>query len=46
MALRVVARLKKHLGLAISVKEVYRYPRLRDLARHVETTNRLATART
>ncbi|MET8855482.1 non-ribosomal peptide synthetase [Streptomyces sp. NPDC004579] len=44
MALRVVARLKKHLGLVVSIKEVYRYPGLRDLARHVEATSRPATA--
>ncbi|MEU5956302.1 non-ribosomal peptide synthetase [Streptomyces sp. NPDC047525] len=41
MALRVVARLKKHLGLSVSTKEVYRHPRLRDLAVHVEGKNRL-----
>ncbi|GAB7030432.1 non-ribosomal peptide synthetase [Streptomyces sp. NPDC021749] len=36
MALRVVGRLKRNLGVVISVKEVYRHPRLRDLARHVQ----------
>lgn len=36
IALRVVARLKKQLGVAMSAREVYRHPRLRDLARHVE----------
>ncbi|MCL7493620.1 non-ribosomal peptide synthetase [Streptomyces sp. MCA2] len=35
IALRVVARLKKQLGVAMSAREVYRHPRLRDLARHV-----------
>ncbi|MFD8326348.1 non-ribosomal peptide synthetase [Streptomyces lydicus] len=39
MALRVVGRLKRNLGVVISVKEVYRHPRLRDLARHVESHN-------
>ncbi|MFI1252232.1 amino acid adenylation domain-containing protein [Streptomyces netropsis] len=37
IALRVVARLKKQLGIAMSAREVYRHPRLRDLAQHVET---------
>ncbi|MFV8131639.1 non-ribosomal peptide synthetase [Streptomyces syringium] len=37
IALRVVARLKKQLGIAVSSREVYRHPRLRDLAQHVET---------
>nr|WP_237550492.1 non-ribosomal peptide synthetase [Streptomyces sp. SID8354] len=37
IALRVVARLKKQFGIAMSTREVYRHPRLRDLARHVET---------
>lgn len=37
IALRVVARLKKQLGVAMSAREVYRHPRLRDLARHVES---------
>ncbi|MGW2403872.1 non-ribosomal peptide synthetase [Streptomyces sp. NPDC001739] len=36
MALRVVGRLKRNLGLVISVKEVYRHPRLRDLAQYVQ----------
>jgi amino acid adenylation domain-containing protein len=36
LALRAVARLKKDLGLTISVKDVYRYPRLGDLAGHVD----------
>ncbi|MFI0787442.1 amino acid adenylation domain-containing protein [Streptomyces lydicus] len=39
MALRVVGRLKRNLGVVISVKEVYRHPRLRDLARHVASHN-------
>ncbi|MBC2876489.1 MULTISPECIES: non-ribosomal peptide synthetase [Streptomyces] len=37
IALRVVARLKKQFGIAMSTREVYRHPRLRDLARHVDT---------
>ncbi|MCF3103758.1 non-ribosomal peptide synthetase [Streptomyces roseoverticillatus] len=36
IALRVVARLKKQFGIAMSAREVYRHPRLRDLARHVD----------
>ncbi|MEU5695258.1 non-ribosomal peptide synthetase [Actinosynnema sp. NPDC020468] len=44
IALRVVARLKKHLGLAMSTKEVYRHPRLSDLARHVESLQSAATS--
>ncbi|MFE7282988.1 amino acid adenylation domain-containing protein [Streptomyces noursei] len=36
IALRVVARLKKQFGIAMSTREVYRHPQLRDLARHVE----------
>ncbi|QTE01456.1 Dimodular nonribosomal peptide synthase [Streptomyces cyanogenus] len=37
IALRVVARLKKQLGLIMPTKDVYQYPRLRDLAAHVES---------
>ncbi|MGW1072811.1 non-ribosomal peptide synthetase [Streptomyces sp. NPDC002537] len=37
LALRVVARLKKQLGIVMPVKEVYRHPSLRDLARHITT---------
>jgi amino acid adenylation domain-containing protein len=37
VALRVVARLKKGFGLTMSTKDVYRHPRLSDLARHVES---------
>ncbi|MEU0400039.1 non-ribosomal peptide synthetase [Streptomyces sp. NPDC006197] len=44
MALRVVARLKKDLGLVLSIKEVYRHPRLRDLAGHIEAMPRPAAA--
>jgi amino acid adenylation domain-containing protein len=36
VALRVIARLKKELGLAVRTRKVYEYPKLRDLARHVE----------
>ncbi|MCB5908817.1 non-ribosomal peptide synthetase [Streptomyces pinistramenti] len=37
IALRVVNRLKKKFGVAMSAREVYRHPRLDDLARHVES---------
>ncbi|HEY0167606.1 MAG TPA: non-ribosomal peptide synthetase [Jatrophihabitans sp.] len=37
VALRVVARLKKDFGLLMPTKDVYRHPRLSDLARHVES---------
>jgi amino acid adenylation domain-containing protein len=43
LALRVVARLKKERGLAVAVKDVYRHPRLSDLAGHVDA---LALTRT
>ncbi|WP_063992047.1 MULTISPECIES: non-ribosomal peptide synthetase [unclassified Streptomyces] len=36
MALRVVGRLKKSLGRPVPVKDVYKHPRLRDLADHVD----------
>ncbi|WP_225729378.1 MULTISPECIES: non-ribosomal peptide synthetase [unclassified Nocardia] len=36
IALRVVARVKKNLGISISANEVYRHPRLSDLAQYVE----------
>ncbi|UOX91001.1 non-ribosomal peptide synthetase [Amycolatopsis sp. FBCC-B4732] len=35
VALRVVARLKKNFGVPVSTKDVYRHPRLADLAKHV-----------
>ncbi|MFI1973237.1 amino acid adenylation protein [Streptomyces cinnamoneus] len=35
LALRVIARLKKQLGLVMPVKEVYQHPRLRSLAERV-----------
>lgn len=35
MALRLVARLKKNLRLVVPVKEVYRHPRVQDLAEYV-----------
>ncbi|HEX8095504.1 non-ribosomal peptide synthetase [Jatrophihabitans sp.] len=41
VALRVVARLKKSFGLRMSTKDVYRHPRLSDLARHVESLTTL-----
>ncbi|MFE4612676.1 amino acid adenylation domain-containing protein [Streptomyces niveus] len=37
VALRVVGRLKKNLGVVIPTKDVYRYPLLSDLATHVES---------
>ena len=37
VALRVVARLKKDLGLAVRTRDVYQHPKLRDLARYVES---------
>ncbi|MGY5035980.1 non-ribosomal peptide synthetase [Streptomyces sp. 900116325] len=36
MALRVVGRLKKHLGLPVPVKDVYKHPQLSDLAAYVD----------
>lgn len=44
IALRVVARIKKQLGLVMPTKEVYRHPRLRDLAEHVESLHASAAA--
>ncbi|MFE5584085.1 amino acid adenylation domain-containing protein [Kitasatospora sp. NPDC056531] len=37
VALRVVSRLKRDAGIALRTKDVYRFPRLRDLARHAES---------
>ncbi|BFU45401.1 non-ribosomal peptide synthetase [Krasilnikovia sp. MM14-A1004] len=37
VALRAVARLKRTFGVAITTRDVYRHPRLSELARHVET---------
>ncbi|MCX5380992.1 non-ribosomal peptide synthetase [Streptomyces sp. NBC_00091] len=37
MALRVVARVRAELGVTLPTKDVYRHPRLRDLAAHVTT---------
>jgi acyl carrier protein len=37
VALRVVARLKRDLGLAVRTKMVYEYPKLRDLAGYLES---------
>jgi amino acid adenylation domain-containing protein len=34
--LRLVAQVRKRIGVTLSVRDVYRHPRLRDLARHVE----------
>ncbi|MFI1370232.1 amino acid adenylation domain-containing protein [Streptomyces griseochromogenes] len=44
IALRVVACLKKQLGLVIPTKDVYQHPRLRDLAKHVESLHASASA--
>ncbi|MEU3574413.1 phosphopantetheine-binding protein, partial [Kitasatospora sp. NPDC036755] len=44
MALRVVARIKRVLGLSVPTRQVYRHPRLRDLAQHVEFVRRDAGA--
>ncbi|MFF3129365.1 amino acid adenylation domain-containing protein [Streptomyces sp. NPDC057908] len=38
IALRLMARLKKELGVKLPVKAVYQHPRLRDLAQHVEAS--------
>ncbi len=35
VALRVVARLKKNFGVPVCTKDVYRHPKLADLAKHV-----------
>jgi amino acid adenylation domain-containing protein len=45
VALRVVARLKKELGLAVRTKKVYEYPKLHDLARYVEDMSSRDAAR-
>ena len=37
VALRVISKIKKSFGLKMSTKDVYRHPRLSDLARHVES---------
>ncbi|MFI1105065.1 amino acid adenylation domain-containing protein [Streptomyces melanogenes] len=37
VALRVVARLKRATGIVLPTKDVYRFPRLSDLARHAES---------
>lgn len=36
VALRVISRLKRELGLAVRTKEVYQHPQLRELAGYVE----------
>lgn len=36
LALRAVARLKKNLGIAVAVRDVYQHPQLRDLAGYVD----------
>ncbi|MGE7386871.1 non-ribosomal peptide synthetase [Streptomyces sp. NPDC004126] len=38
IALRLVSRIKKELGVRLPVKAVYQHPRLRDLAQHVEAS--------
>ncbi|MGP4104218.1 amino acid adenylation domain-containing protein [Nonomuraea sp. KM90] len=35
VALKVVARVREHFGVVLPTKDVYRHPRLRDLAAHV-----------
>ncbi|MFK8907880.1 non-ribosomal peptide synthetase [Streptomyces sp. YS-3] len=37
VALRVVSRLKRATGIVLPTKDVYRFPRLSDLARHAES---------
>ena len=39
LALRVVGRLKRELGVVLPTAEVYRHPRLRDLAAYVEVNH-------
>jgi acyl carrier protein len=39
MAIRVVARVKKELGVALSIRDVYRRPLLRDFAEFVESAH-------
>jgi len=46
LALRVVARLKRERGLSVAVKDVYRHPRLSDLAGHVDALTRARDAAT
>jgi amino acid adenylation domain-containing protein len=46
VALRVVARLRDELGLAMSTKEVYQHPRLRDLVAHIAAKQAAAPAAT
>ncbi|MFC3983805.1 non-ribosomal peptide synthetase [Streptosporangium jomthongense] len=40
MAIRVVARLRRNLGVVVPTRQVYRHPRLRDLAGYVESLHR------
>jgi len=44
LALRAVGRLRRQLGVSIAVKDVYRYPRLGDLAGYVEGLGPVAAA--
>ncbi|MFI2076643.1 amino acid adenylation domain-containing protein [Streptomyces triculaminicus] len=44
VALRVVSRLKKRIGVVMPTKDVYRHPRLRDLAGHAEALRAGRTA--
>ncbi|MBR7826933.1 non-ribosomal peptide synthetase [Actinospica sp. MGRD01-02] len=44
LALRAVGRLKRQLGVSIAVKDVYRYPRLGDLAGYVEELGQAGAA--
>ncbi|GHG50602.1 non-ribosomal peptide synthetase [Streptomyces griseocarneus] len=44
VALRVVSRLKKRIGVVMPTKDIYRHPRLRDLAGHAESLRAGRTA--
>lgn len=45
VALRVVSRLKRSAGVILPTKDVYRFPRLRELARHAESIRTAESAR-
>ncbi|OKI92982.1 non-ribosomal peptide synthetase [Kitasatospora sp. CB01950] len=45
VALRVIGRLKRELGVTVRTREVYQHPKLRDLAAYVEATLAAATDR-
>ncbi|MEC4019673.1 non-ribosomal peptide synthetase [Streptomyces sp. H27-D2] len=44
VALRVVSRLKKRIGVVMPTKDIYRHPRLRDLAEHAASLRAGRTA--